>query len=68
MTSIPAPICFSCSHIYLETDAPACDAFPNGIPMSILLSEADHRLPYPGDNGILFEQDLTLPLVDAVPG
>jgi hypothetical protein len=32
-----------------------CAAFPGGIPTPILLLEADHREPYPGDNGIRFE-------------
>jgi hypothetical protein len=33
-----------------------CDAYPAGIPDPIINSEADHRLPYVGDQGIRFEQ------------
>ncbi|MCC7494992.1 MAG: hypothetical protein IT204_21770 [Fimbriimonadaceae bacterium] len=31
---------------------PTCAAFPDGIPMAILALQADHRLPYPDDQGI----------------
>ena len=32
-----------------------CEAFPDGIPMTILRSEHNHQHPYPGDNGLLFD-------------
>lgn len=32
-----------------------CEAFPEAIPMPILLNEHDHREPYKGDHGIRFE-------------
>ena len=33
---------------------PGCKAFVR-IPFEILMGKADHRKPYPGDNGIRFE-------------
>jgi hypothetical protein len=33
---------------------PKCDAF-KGIPWEILLSQKDHRQPYPGDRSIQFD-------------
>ncbi len=50
------PICFGCSHFLPYSGAPLkCTAFIEGIPEAILSGEADHRKPYPGDNGIRFK-------------
>jgi hypothetical protein len=32
-----------------------CAAFPSGIPDEIWWNHADHREPYPGDGGIMWE-------------
>ena len=45
-------ICDTCRH---RRDVATCDAFPSGIPIAILVGEADHRRPYPGDGGIRYE-------------
>lgn len=55
MTTIAPPICIGCKHLQGDLRAPKCAAFPAGIPNEILLSKADHRKPYPGDQGILFD-------------
>ena len=34
-----------------------CRAFPDGIPMNIIVNRHNHNLPYPGDHGILFEPE-----------
>jgi hypothetical protein len=54
-------ICWACRHLKdigaitpdgIETGA--CSAFPKGIPLDIFADGADHREPFPGDNGIQF--------------
>jgi hypothetical protein len=54
------PLCFDCKHF--QGPAPpgtmsayVCEAFPDGIPMNILLLQPDHREPVDGDHGIQFE-------------
>jgi hypothetical protein len=60
MTTILAPMCGGCKHLTRTPGEPPlldpkCAAFPAGIPNEILLSKADHRKPFAGDNGITFE-------------
>lgn len=55
---IRLPQCNRCKHerpYYEGMTQFQCSAFPDEIPLEILLNKHDHRLPYPGDNGILFE-------------
>ncbi len=55
----PAPICICCKRYRdpVQLGAPpTCEAFPNGIPDSILDEGFDHRTPHNGDSGIRFEQ------------
>jgi hypothetical protein len=65
VTTFVVPICYSCARLHpLSADRMTCDAFPTGIPDPILESEADHRQPYTGDNGIRFAQDPARPEPD----
>lgn len=43
-----------------------CDAFPLGIPRAVLDGRADHRRPYPGDDGIRFEPVAAPPAAEPV--
>ena len=36
-------------------DGTRCKAYPKGIPVELLFNEHDHRTPFPGDNGILYQ-------------
>lgn len=47
-----APLCIFCRHLRESTN---CDAFPGGIPDDVLYAFHDHRMPFPGDHGIMFE-------------
>ena len=51
------PLCYACRRFMgLAPDrGMTCGAYPGGIPVEILVSLADHRLPYEGDRGLGFE-------------
>ena len=57
MTSIAMPICIGCRHYDRTAPGPGirCTAFPGGVPDEIFASQADHREPFQGDQGILFD-------------
>lgn len=51
------PICNSCKNfIDDESSKFHCKAFED-IPSDILLGKNNHTTPYPGDNGIQFEEE-----------
>jgi hypothetical protein len=45
-------LCSTCKHRNLDW---TCKAYPEGIPEEIFNGEIDHRKPYKGDNGIIYE-------------
>jgi hypothetical protein len=57
------PMCTFCRHQTPKGENPegvygaTCSAFPRGIPRAIFFEGADHRKPYPGDQGIRFEPE-----------
>lgn len=60
--------CWACVHWY-EGER-ACAAYPGAergaedIPYAIWANRFDHRFPYPGDDGVVFEQDPDKPEFD----
>jgi hypothetical protein len=55
LVAAPLPQCIKCKH--LDRGTLQCPAFGNKpIPDDIQLNLSDHRYPYPGDHGILFEE------------
>lgn len=65
MTYAIQPACLSsmktgkgCKHFRGVSDeyGPICDAFPEGIPGNIFFEGGQHEEPYPGDQGIRYEE------------
>jgi hypothetical protein len=55
------PLCLLCQRLWARPSGGlACAAFPESIPAPLLDGQADHRKPYPGDQGIRFEPDWAL--------
>lgn len=49
------PICVVCRHLHRNADVFSCTAYPNGIPFEISNNQIDHRSPYIGDGGVIFD-------------
>ncbi len=48
--------CTLCAHLHDSHDRPGnCHAFPDGIPREIWMGDNNHREPYEGDGGVLYE-------------
>ncbi|MEQ1761550.1 MAG: phage minor head protein [Pyrinomonadaceae bacterium] len=53
VTTLRHSLCANCSRKF--AGAPTCDAYPEGIPVGILVGELDHRFEIPGDLGLVYE-------------
>lgn len=51
--TIITPQCHQCKH---WTQNLRCTAFPDGIPLAILMNKHNHRQPFPGDHDIQFQE------------
>ena len=51
----PSPMCMECARFRKEDKVNfSCDAYPDGIPEQIVMSEWDHRKSAVGDRGLQF--------------
>ena len=57
LLDMESPICNQCVHYIKNTTT--CSAYPIGIPFQILTNLANHKKPFPGDNGIRFKKSKT---------
>lgn len=51
-----APLCLTCARLWDKEPGIACEAFPEGIPDGILDNRVAHTSPYPGDNGLTYQE------------
>ncbi len=57
MRTIYSPVCSFCRNVIGgDITSRRCKAFPDGIPNSIWLGRNNHKTPYPGDKGYLFDE------------
>ncbi len=51
--------CWVCAHWIRNDDVVfgRCEAYPDGVPGEFIRTEKVHNVPFPGDHGIIFEQD-----------
>ena len=50
-------LCNNCTHLAKGpvSNEITCAAFPQRIPVEILLNRHDHRIPFPGDHGMRYD-------------
>lgn len=67
--------CLQCKNFLKQPGAPACRAFPDGIPLDIWAGQRQHAQPVEGDGGVVFEHvdddgsgDITKMVVDMGQG
>lgn len=56
MTTVLPIICRACVHLRTGADSDGCAAFPDGVPLDIVVGGVDHRMAHQGDHGIRFQQ------------
>lgn len=54
--TVGVPICWTCKNYTQDPTKNTCKAFPDEIPEAIYLGRVKHTKPYPGDNGIQYEE------------
>lgn len=60
--------CATCVHFYQRAETTSCAAFPEWIPVDIIMGRANHAEPYPGDGGVQYEEGEPQHLANNDPG